>query len=205
MHPEGADRQQPMIVRGFRYRGHRDVSRIESFSDAVFGFSITLLVVSLQVPRTFDELLHTLAGFPAFAVTFALLAEIWYVQYRFFRRYALQDGTTILLNVVLLFVIVFFTYPLKFLFGLAVGVNGGGHVIRGDQIATMYAVYGIGYAAIFVIFFLLHALRRGRDARAPPPSSARSSSWACSRSSFWARSASCARANSTAYSRASKI
>jgi hypothetical protein len=34
---------------GFRWRG-RDVTRIEALSDAVFGFAITLLVVSLEVP-----------------------------------------------------------------------------------------------------------------------------------------------------------
>ena len=34
----------------FRWRSH-DVSRIEGLSDAVFGFAVTLLVVSLEVPR----------------------------------------------------------------------------------------------------------------------------------------------------------
>ena len=33
---------------------HRDVSRLEGFSDAVFGFALTLLVVSLEVPETMD-------------------------------------------------------------------------------------------------------------------------------------------------------
>lgn len=102
----GSPERAVKYVDGFRQRGHRHVARIE-ISDAVFGFSITLLVVSLQVPRTFDDLLRTLAGFPAFALSFALLGGIWFAQYRFFRRYALQDQMTIFSNIVLLFVIVF--------------------------------------------------------------------------------------------------
>lgn len=36
----------------FRFRGH-EVRRIEAFSDAVFAFAVTLLIVSLEVPRSF--------------------------------------------------------------------------------------------------------------------------------------------------------
>lgn len=155
----------PHVDRGFRHRGHRDVSRIESFSDAVFGFSVTLLVVSLEVPKSFDDLARVLANFPSFALTFALLARIWYNQYLFFRRYALQDGPTIVLNIALLFVIVFFTYPLKFLFGSLFTGGEIARVVRGAQVAQMYGVFAGGYGAIFAIFALLyrHALRK-RDA-----------------------------------------
>jgi hypothetical protein len=47
--------------RGFRWRGG-EISRLEGLSDAVFAFAVTLLVVSLEVPETFNELLRVLRG-----------------------------------------------------------------------------------------------------------------------------------------------
>jgi len=41
---------------------NREISRLEGLSDAVFGFAITLLIVSLEVPKTSSELIAT--GFP---------------------------------------------------------------------------------------------------------------------------------------------
>ena len=93
----------------------RDVSRLEGFSDAVFGFALTLLVVSLEVPASFADLRQILIGFPAFAVTFTLICWIWYEHYLLFRRYDLEDGFTVVLNCILLFIVVFYAYPLKFM------------------------------------------------------------------------------------------
>src|SRR4051812_7991550 len=102
---------------GFHYRGH-EVKRIETFSDAVFAFAVTLLIVSLEVPKTFEELMITMRGFFAFAISFTLLVLIWYEQHTFFRRYGLEDVRTVVLNSVLMFVVLFYVYPLKFLFTL---------------------------------------------------------------------------------------
>ena len=104
---------------GFRLRG-REVTRLESFSDAVFGFALTLLVVSLDVPKSFDDLVATMRGFPAFALCFLLLALIWNGHYKFCRRYGLDDGTARFLTCVMLFLVLFYVYPLKFLFNFSI-------------------------------------------------------------------------------------
>src|SRR2546423_5465087 len=100
---------------GFHWRGE-DITRIEGLSDAVFGFAIALLIVSTEVPKTYQELMLTLKGFFAFAVCFTLLMGIWYKHYLYFRRYNLEDMTSVVLSMVLLFLVLFFTYPLKYLF-----------------------------------------------------------------------------------------
>ena len=73
-------------------RNGREVSRIEGFSDAVFGFALTLLVVSLEVPDNFEALKEILRGFIPFAATFALVCWIWFEHYAFFRKFDAEDG-----------------------------------------------------------------------------------------------------------------
>ena len=158
----------------FRWRS-REVSRTEGLSDAVFGFAITLLIVSLEVPRTYSELMQTMRGFGAFAISFTLLFVVWYNQYKFFRRYGLEDNLTIVLNGVLLFVVLFYVYPLKFVFSLLVNLftGGGGaftlangevgHMVESNaQIARLMLIFGAGYVAVFGVFVLLywHAYRK---------------------------------------------
>jgi uncharacterized membrane protein len=53
----------------------------------VFAFAVTLLIVSLEVPRTFKELSETMQGFVPFAICFAMLIQIWSAQFLWFRRY----------------------------------------------------------------------------------------------------------------------
>jgi uncharacterized membrane protein len=151
----------------FRLRG-REVSRIEALSDAVFGFAITLLVVSLEVPQTFDALMEMMRGFVAFAVCFAMLILVWYQQYKFFRRYGLNDALTFVLNAALLFVVLFYVYPLKFVWTLlvnvAMGVNNRVRLPSGEMVAAvensqmgkMMIVFSIGYVAVFTVFALLY-------------------------------------------------
>jgi uncharacterized membrane protein len=95
-----------------------EITRLEAFCDVVFGFAITLLVVSLEVPHSYAELMSAMRGFFPFAICFAQLVMIWREHYRFSRRYGLEDPYTVFLNVVLLFLVLFYVYPLKFVFSL---------------------------------------------------------------------------------------
>ena len=163
---------------GFRWRGG-EISRLESFSDAVFAFSVTLLIVSLEVPKTFSELSHTMQGFFAFAASFAILLWIWHVHYMYFRRYGLENAFTKTINAFLLFVVLFYVYPLKFVFSnvmhfLSGGANevtlASGQVVPivglGDM-STMMVVYGMGFIAVFFLYSLLywHAGRKREELR----------------------------------------
>ena len=158
----------------FRWRG-QEITRIEGLSDAVFAFAITLLVVSLEVPKTFSDLAETMHGFGAFLFSFLLLFAVWFNQYKFFRRYGLKDTTTVMLNAALLFVVLFYVYPLKFLFSFLVNELTGGHgevrlpngniaamIESHDQLASLTVIFDLGYLAVFGVFALLyfHAYRK---------------------------------------------
>jgi len=116
-----------MVEKDFRWRG-TEMTRAEAFSDAVFAFAVTLLVVALEVPHSFSDLMQAVRGFGGFAVCFALLVLVWSKHTDYFRRYGLQTTWSIFLNCSLLFLVLFYVYPLKFLFGLLFGMMLHGRV-----------------------------------------------------------------------------
>jgi uncharacterized membrane protein len=152
----------------------REVSRIEGLSDAVFGFAITLLVVSLEVPRTSGEIIEAMRGFVAFGLTFSVLISIWHTQYLFFRRYGLDDDRTFWLNACLLFVVLLFTYPLKFLFTVVVaktlGMSTDVRQADGSTVPAilpqheelLWLMYGLGFIGVFALFTLMYSHARAQ-------------------------------------------
>ena len=138
-----------------------DVSRLEAFSDAAFAFAMTLLVVSLDVPRSYDELMRTMRGFPSFACCFALLVWIWHEHNLFFRRYGLQDAWTVFVNSMLLFVTLFYVYPLKFMFDsmfaqLLPSAYPDLKRMSLLELSRASAIYGLGFFVLFSLFALLY-------------------------------------------------
>jgi uncharacterized membrane protein len=147
-----------------KWRGGQ-VTRIEALTDAVFGFAITLLFVSFDIPQNFDAMLAQLSGFVAFAACFALITLVWYYHYKLFSRFDMDDGWTIFLNSVLLFVVLFYVYPLKFTFAAMfefITGSGIGFTDVETQLPLMMVIYAAGYIAVFLVFAMmyLHAYRR---------------------------------------------
>jgi uncharacterized membrane protein len=145
-----------------KWRGGQ-VTRIEALTDAVFGFAITFLFVSFDVPRDFDALVVQLRGFIPFSACFALLILVWVYHYKLFGRFDMDDGLTIFLNSVLLFVVLFYIFPLKFVFTSWLG--GGSTFSNWEQVRSMMTLYSAGYVAVFTVFgFMYHHAYRKRAA-----------------------------------------
>ncbi|MBS1779259.1 MAG: DUF1211 domain-containing protein [Bacteroidetes bacterium] len=135
------------------WRG-QEVTRIEAFSDAVFAFAVTLLIVSLEVPHDYEELMDNLKFFVPFGLSFLIMFTIWYRQNIFFRRYGLHDIKTVALNGILLFLVLVYMFPLKFLFGALFGQKF--HFQNTGQLSTIFSLYCGGFGAFYLLFGFMY-------------------------------------------------
>lgn len=151
----------------------RDFTRLEFYSDAVFAFMATLLVVSLEVPTDFHEFIDRIAGFPGFAIGFLVLTLLWARHRAFFKAYGHYDAAVLLANAAVLFSILFFVFPLKWMvnvvlarwLGLDLGSAGRLSFASYDEVRTLFLLFTCGFTAVFASFTLLHAAAwRRRDA-----------------------------------------
>lgn len=143
----------------FRWRAG-EITRLEAFSDVVFGFALTLLVISLEVPRSYAALMVDLQGLLPFAACFTLLVGVWRMHYIYSRRYGLEDPYSVFLNMVLLFLVLFCVYPLKFVFTLLYSHMTGGEA--GDDISwhgalVLVQLFFLGFASLLLLFTLMYA------------------------------------------------
>lgn len=158
----------------FRWRGE-GVSRIEGLSDTVFGFAITLLVVSLEVPKTSTDLLETMLGTIPFIGSFTLLFALWRAQFEFFRRYGLEDKQTVRLTGMLLMGVLFAVYPVKFLATFILLtlpralIFGNGDslklVMPIERLPLVFGLYGLGVVWVAMVFNRLYTHAERSDDR----------------------------------------
>lgn len=161
---------------GYRLRG-LEMTRTETFTDAAFAFAVTLLVVSIDaIPTNFDELLNAIKGIPAFAFSFALLLNFWAGHWKWSRRFGLEDWPSVLLSLLLVFLILCYVYPLKFLSSLFMHWVTGGRISGSatlqspGELHAIFAIYGAGFVMLCLVLAALnlHALRLGDRLRLDP-------------------------------------
>lgn len=94
-------------------------SRIEALSDAIFGLALTFLVVKMEIPKSYAEFESMSHGFIGFFITFLMLFIIWNNQARLLSSINKVDAPLKILLACFLFTILFFVFPLKYMFTLA--------------------------------------------------------------------------------------
>lgn len=100
-----------------RYRADtREYARVVNLSDGVFAIALTLLVLTLDAPdvpaaRLAATLLEEIPQVIVFALSFALVANIWWFHHKIVSQLAELDVVTIALNFVMLGLVALIPFP----------------------------------------------------------------------------------------------
>jgi uncharacterized membrane protein len=126
---------------------YRDTGRLVAFSDGVFAISITLLILEIDTPDDYENLLHGLLelwpSYLAYAVTFLFIGQVWANHHVMFDHIRAADRIVLLLNTVLLMVVAF----LPFATSVLAGALDSGH---GQRTAVVF--YAIAFAVTALTF-----------------------------------------------------
>lgn len=151
---------------GFRQRGAQ-VTRLETFVDAAFAFSLTLLVIfTNDLPQTAAELREAMKRVPTFIACFAVLMMFWAAHNRWSRRTGLEDAKAMLLSLSVVLVVMVYVYPLRMVVSSFLSlVTGGwlpnelgfaeGALMRDLQ--TAFLVYAVGFGMLAWLLWRLNA------------------------------------------------
>jgi uncharacterized membrane protein len=93
-----------------------DTGRAESFSDGVFAFAITLLVLDIHVrPAEFNHLWRGIANqwpsYLGYATSFLTVGGIWLVHHGIFRHVRYANRRLMQVNLLLLMAVAFLPFP----------------------------------------------------------------------------------------------
>jgi uncharacterized membrane protein len=151
------------------------MDRVVAFSDGIFAFAITLLVVSLDVPDIpaglagrglVPALLDQAPRFASYAFSFLMVAIFWMAHHRMFQYIVRYDTTLLVLNFLMLFGVAFLPYPVEL-----VGRYGDLPAAAAFYAASM-AFVGFASAALWT-----YAVRRELVGADTPPEVIRHFAW----------------------------
>ncbi len=132
----------------------RDVDRVVAFSDGVFAIAITLLVLSIRVPKVSDRdlgdaLEHLLPQLFTYALSFLVIGMYWMAHHRTFRSLIRVDRTLLWINLVLLGFVALLPFPTEIL-----GEYGNTTLGTVVYAASLTAV---GFVSVLLWWYINHA------------------------------------------------
>jgi uncharacterized membrane protein len=141
-------------------------TRVEAFSDGVFAIAITLLVLTIAQPRTYQHLARELGtqwpSLAAYIVSFAVIGIMWINHHSVFIHLEHVDRGLLYINMLLLMTIAFLPYP--------TGVLGQA-LAKGQGTRAAAVVYGVVMAVNACVWagLWLYASRHRRLLRSDFP------------------------------------
>ena len=149
-------------------RWDHEPGRLENFSDAVFALAITLLLISTSAPTNLEQIKRFAWELIPFCACIVLIVLIWHEHFVFYYRYGLRNTKVVVLNTIFLIIVLFYVYPLRFLWKFLL-LNPLARLFKQDDIlkelsqmanagdtAVLMIIYGLGAASIFFILMLMY-------------------------------------------------
>lgn len=144
-----------------RRRRSLDKGRMESFSDGVFGFAATLLVldIALHPPGTpLQQVLHAWPSYVAYVTSFLTIGGAWLLHTGLTDQLARTDPLFLRLNLLVLLLVVFLPFPTHL-------VAEALHNSSGEQVYV--TMYGLTLLAIRLLGSALDAYARREHLYSP--------------------------------------
>lgn len=139
--------------------------RLQALSDGVFAFAATLMVVEVGATSEFISFKKELPNLIAFGVSFFIMMALWMVHYNFFRRTGYVDNWIISFNMVLLFMVLFYIFPVKSLLDSLLKKAE----MSIEEFSQLFQLYSMGFSFIFLCFALMYyrAFKKDREIEQP--------------------------------------
>ena len=139
-----------------------DTGRFESYSDNMFGFAATLLVVDIAIHppgSPLEQLLHAWPSYLGYVVSFLTIGAAWLGHTALTDRLARADPILLRINLLLLLVVAFLPFPTQL-------VAEALHHQSSERVFV--TLYGLSLLAIRILSFALDAYARREHLYSPP-------------------------------------
>lgn len=131
------------------------MTRMETFIDAAFAFATSMLVISIgDIPNNFPELIFALKQIPSCLSSFIIIMLFWNGHRTWSRRYGLEDKSTVIISIILVFVLLTYIYPLRIIFSALFSWLSQGWLpsrfalSSQEELSGLFIIYGLGMVAM---------------------------------------------------------